>query len=64
MNHFPLKTSLITIVRIIDTCLKNKKKNEMMVANEMLKKLDEIVGLNINNHQNDSIGTDSPDCKI
>ena len=64
LNHFPLKTSLITIVRIIDTCLKTKKTNEMRVANELLKKLDEIVGLSINNHQNDTIDTDSPDCKI
>ena len=45
----------MTIVRIIQTTMKNKKKNEMMVGNELLRKLDEIVGLNINNQLNNTL---------
>ena len=55
INNYPLKTILMTIVRIIQTTMKNKKKNEMMVGNELLRKLDEIVGLNINNQLNNTL---------
>ena len=56
INNFPLKTILITIVRIFESTVKNKKRNEMMVANDLLRKLDEIIGLNI---KNDSINLNS-----
>ena len=59
INNFPLKTILLTVVRIIETTMKNKKKNEMMAANDLLGKLDEIVRLNISTHPNDSIDFNS-----
>ena len=64
INNFPLKTILITIVRIIETTMRNKKKNEMMVANELLRKLDEIVDLSINNQQNDTVNFNSDNGKL
>ena len=54
INLFPLKTILLTIVRMVETTMKNKKKDEMMAANELLKKIDKIVALSIYNQKNDT----------